>query len=155
MTPDEAVETYEHLFAFAFRLLCQPGHKLLTKNQLQTELQAPSITKADRAIVELVRGELQQMAVRVGTVETAMARQVNEVSSLKQTVERISKSLGFDAAFALTAVSVSTELPDLVSPYAPREALIDQLLARAQADGVVAIVAEPGSGKTPKLLSGL
>lgn len=148
----EAVETYEHLFAFVFRLLCLPGQKLLTKNRLQTELQTPSVTKADRAIVELVRGELQQMAVRVGTMETAMIRQAKEVTSLKQTVERIGKSLGFDAAFALTAIPLSTEVPDMVIPCAPRDTLIEQLLMRAQANGVVAIVAEPGSGKTQALL---
>jgi hypothetical protein len=152
MTSEEPVETYEHLFAFAFRLLCQSGQKLLTKNQLQTELQTPSVTKADRAIAELVRRELQQMAVRVGAMETVMAHQAEEVAALQQTVQRVSKALGFDAAFALTAVSLSTELPDLVIPGAPREALIDQLLTRAQSDGLVAIVAEPGSGKTQAIL---
>ena len=151
MTPEEASQAYEHLFAFVFRLLCQPGQKLLTKNLLTTELQAPTVTRADRAIVQLVRSELEQMAARVGTMEAAMVHQAKEMASLTQTVEFIGKSLGFDAAFALSAVSLSTELPDLVSPCAPRQTLVDQLLARAHADGVVAIVAEPGSGKTQTL----
>ena len=58
---------------------------------------------------------------------------------------------GFDAAFALSAVHYRLNLPDLVSPCAPRQALVDQLLAQAQANGVVAVVAEPGSGKTQML----
>jgi hypothetical protein len=152
VTPDEASQAYEHLFAFVFRLLCQPGQKLLTRSQLTTELQAPLVTPSDRAILELVRNELGQMTVRVAAVETAMAQQASEVAALKQTVGLIGKSLGFDSAFELSAVSLSTELPELVSPRAAREGLIDALLSRAQVDGVVAVVAEPGSGKTQVLL---
>ena len=75
------------------------------------------------------------------------------MASLTQPVEwHQQMARGFDAAFALSAVSLSTELlPDLVSPCAPRQALVDQLLAQAQANGVVAVVAEPGSGKTQML----
>jgi hypothetical protein len=155
MTPDQATQAYEHLFATVFRLLCQPGEKLLTRTQLTRELQAPSATPADRAIMELVRNELAQMIARIVTVETTMAHQAGEVTALKQTVELIGKSMGFDSAFALSAVSLSTQLPDLVNPCAAREVLVDELLSRAQANGIVAVVAEPGSGKTQTLLLGV
>lgn len=150
--PDEASQAYEHLFAFVFRLLCQPDQKLLTRSQLTAELQAPLVTPADRAILELVGNELGQMTVRIAAVENAMSYQAREVATLKQTVGLIGKSLGFDSAFALSAVSLSTELPELVSPRAAREELVDSLLGRAQVDGIVAVVAEPGSGKTQILL---
>ena len=75
VTPEEAAETYEHLFAFVFRLLSQPGQKLLTKSQLTAELQAPTVSKADRHIVQLLKSELQQITLRVGTMETAMVHQ--------------------------------------------------------------------------------
>ena len=42
VTPDDASQVYEHLFAFVFRLLCQPGQRLLTRSKLTTELLAPS-----------------------------------------------------------------------------------------------------------------
>ena len=152
LTPTDASQTYEHLFAFVFRLLCQPGKKVLTRNQLTAELQARSVTQADHAILELVKSELEQMSARIVAVETAMTHQANEVTTIKQTVGLLGKSLGFDSAFALSAVSLSTELPDLVSPCAAREELVDGLLSRAQTDGIVAVVAEPGSGKTQVLL---
>jgi hypothetical protein len=152
MTPEESNQAYEHLLAFVFRLLCQPEKKLLTITQLTTELQAPSVTVADRAILQLLTNELGQMTTRISTVETAMAHQANDVTTLKHTVELIGKSIGFDFAYALSAVSLSTDMPDLVSPCTARETLIDGLLSRAQAHGMVALVAEPGSGKTQLLV---
>lgn len=132
-------------------VVCQPGLKLLDRSQLTTELQAPSVTQADRAALQLIRNELGQVTARVVAVENAMAHQVNEVAALKQTVGLIGKSMGLDAAFALSAVSLSTEVPELVTPFAGRDALIHDLLGRVQADGIVAVVGEPGSGKTQVL----
>lgn len=152
MTPEESNQAYEHLFAFVFRLLCQPGKKLLTINQLTTELQTPSVTQADRAILQLVTNELGQMTMRIDAVETAMAHQAKDVIDLKYTVGLIGKSVGFDFPYALSAASLSTDLPDLVSPCATRDTFVDGLLSRAQADGMVALVAEPGSGKTQLLI---
>jgi hypothetical protein len=152
MAPEESNQAYEHLLAFVFRLLCQPGKKILTINQLTTDLQTPSVTLPDRAILQLLTNELGQMTTRISAVETAMAHQTNDVISLKHTVELIGKSIGFDFAYALSAVSPSTDLPDLVSPCAARKTLIEGLLSRAQAHGMVALVAEPGSGKTQLLV---
>jgi len=152
VTPDDASQVYEHLFAFVFRLLCQPGQRLLTRSKLTTELLAPSVTQADRAILELVRNELGQMTVRIAAVEATMAHQVNEVATLKQTVGVIGKSVGFESAFGLSAISLSTDLPELVSPRAARDVLVDDLLSHAQGVGMAALVAEPGSGKTQLLV---
>ena len=152
LTATEAKDGYEHLFAFVFRLLCQAGKKLLTADQLATELRTPSATEADRRVMQLVRNQLYQMALRIGAVESAMAHHANDVTALKQTIELIGKSLGFDSAFALGAISLSTEPPELVDPSAKREALVDEVLTRAQAGGTVALVAEPGSGKTQLLV---
>src|SRR5207244_8832024 len=58
----------------------------------------------------------------------------------------------YDSAFALSAVSLSTDVPDLVTPRTTRDALIDGLLSRVHTDGMVALVAEPGSGKTQLLV---
>jgi hypothetical protein len=152
MTEVEANQTYEHLLAFVFRLLCQPGKKLLTINLLATELQTRPVTKDHHAVLQLIRNELDQMSERVDAVETSIARQASEVIALKQTVGLIEKSFGFDSAFALSAISVSTDVPELVSPCAARDALIDKLLSRAQGDGLVALIGEPGSGKTQLLV---
>jgi tetratricopeptide (TPR) repeat protein len=151
-TAEEANQAYEHLLAFVFRLLCQPGKKVLTINQLATKLQTPSLAQADRAIVQLVRNELAEMALRIDAVETAMTLQANDVTALKQTVGLMDKSLGFNSGFALSALSPSTDLPELVSPCAARDTVIDGLLGRARADGIVALLAEPGSGKTQLLV---
>jgi tetratricopeptide (TPR) repeat protein len=153
ISQDEKKKVYEHLFAFVFRLLCQAGRKVLTIRQLTTELQ--SVSPADSAILQLIRNELDQMSLRIGTVEAVVVQQANDVTALKQAVGLVGRSFGFDAAFALSAVSLSTELPDVVNPCAPRAALVDGLLARVQADGAVALVAEPGSGKTQLLLLAL
>jgi hypothetical protein len=152
LKPEEANQAYEHLFAFVFRLLCQPGKKLLTVDHLTTELQTPTVTQLDRMVLQLVRNELEPMTVRIVAMESAMDHQANDVYALKQSVGLIGKTLGFEQAFAISAVSLSTDLPDRVSPCAAREKLVDVLLRRAHADGIVGLLAEPGSGKTQLLL---
>lgn len=147
---EEKKNVYEHLFAFVFRLLCQPSEKILTTSQLKTELQIA--TPADLAILQLIRAELGEMSTRLASVEATVAHQGHNVDALKQTVGLIGKSLGYDSAFALSAVSLSTDVPDLVTPRTTRDALIDGLLSRVRADGMVALVAEPGSGKTQLLV---
>jgi tetratricopeptide (TPR) repeat protein len=153
-TPEETKQVYEHLFAFVFRLLSHPGKKLLNISHLTAERQTPW-TLADRDILQLVRNELEQMAQRIDAVETAIAHQAKDVIALRHTVGLIGKSFGFNSAFELSAVSVSTQLPDLVNPCAARGTLVDDLLSRAQADGTVVLVAEPGSGKTQLLVLAL
>jgi len=150
MAAEEKENVYEHLLAFVFRLLCQSGPKILTTSRLKTELR--SATQADLAILQLVRDELGEMSMRLASVEATVAHQEHDVAALKQTVGLIGKSLGYDSAFALSAVSLSTDVPDLVSPRTTRDALIDSLLTRVQSDGMVALVAEPGSGKTQLLV---
>ncbi|MGB7592937.1 MAG: ATP-binding protein [Terriglobia bacterium] len=92
------------------------------------------------------------MDLRIAAVESAMVHQVDEVNTLRQTIELIGKSLGFDPTFALGAISLSTAPPELVDPCATRQVLVDHLLARVQADGTVALVGEPGCGKTQLLV---
>lgn len=101
MAADEKENVYEHLLTFVFRLLCQPGSKILTSAQLKTELQ--SATPADLAILQLVRDELSEMSMRLASVEATVAHQEHDVAVLKQTVGLIGKSLGYDSAFALSA----------------------------------------------------
>ncbi len=150
MAAEEKENVYEHLLAFVFRLLCQSGAKLLTTGLLQTELR--TATPADLAILQLVRNELGEMSMRLASVAATVAHQEHDVAVLKQTVGLIGKSLGYESAFALSAVSLSTDVPDLVSPCTTRDTLVDGLLTRVQTDGTVALVAEPGSGKTQLLV---
>jgi hypothetical protein len=153
MTAEERMSIYEHLLAFVFRLLCSPGPKILTAIQLRAELQPA--TASDLAILQLVRNELGEMSVRIASVEATAVRQEREIAAIKQTVGLIGKSFGFDSAFALSAASLSTDVPDSVSPRAERDALVAALLNRAQTDGIVALSAEPGSGKTQLLILAL
>jgi len=134
MAAEEKKNVYEHLLAFVFRLLCQPGAKHLTTSQLKTELR--TATPADLAILQLVRDELGEMSMRLASVEATVAHQEHDVAALRQTVGLIGKSLGYDSAFALSAVSLSTDVPDLVSPRTTRDALIDGLLTRVRIDKV-------------------
>ena len=150
--PEDASQAYEHLFAFVFRLLCQPEGKHLTVEALAAELQTPVVTQADRAVLQLVKNELEQMTARIASVETAVAHQAKDVTALKESVGLIGRTVGFESDFALGAVSLSTESPDPVKPRAAREKLVNVLLSRAQANGIVALVAEPGSGKTQLLI---
>ena len=145
-------QIYEHLFAYLFRLLCQSGKKLLTIDGLAKELETPSVAPADRGILRLVRDELSEMRQEISSVKTAMVQQVNELGVLKQTVGMLGQGIGIDPLFALSAVSLSTDPPELVVPCARRDSDIRDLLARVQLNKVVALVGEPGSGKTQFLL---
>jgi hypothetical protein len=148
---DEAKPVFQHLFAFVFRLLSQPGPKLLTIDGLSNELQAPTIPPNQRGIIIAIREELDEIKQDVSAVKASLAHQGEDMNNLKQTVEMIGRSYGFENVFALSAATLSTDLPELVSPRAGRQALVGELLFQAQSDGAVFLLGEPGSGKTQVL----
>ena len=147
----DAVPVYTHLFAFVFRLLTKPGPKVSTIDALAAELASPSIPPNQRGILDEIKGEIEALKKDVGSIKRRLDLQNDEVNVLKQTVEMIGKSYGFENVFALSAATLSTDVPELVSPRADRRVLVDALLARVEADGVVVLVGEPGSGKTQLL----
>jgi hypothetical protein len=131
-TAEEANHAYEHLLAFVFRFLCQPGKKVLTINQLATELQTPPLTQADRAIVQLVRNELAEIALRIEAVETAMTLQANDVTALKQIRLTTLKLQGRSTASTATSLAEieSVIRPDLLPENfitELRQALVDEI----------------------------
>lgn len=147
----DAKSVYAHLFAFVLRLLTKPGPKILTIDSLAVELASPSIPPNQRGILDQIKGEIEGLKKDVGAIKRSLDLQNTEVSVLKQTVEMIGKSYGFENVFALSAATLSTELPELVVPRASRQVLIDSLLTRVRKDGVVLLLGEPGSGKTQLL----
>jgi tetratricopeptide (TPR) repeat protein/energy-coupling factor transporter ATP-binding protein EcfA2 len=147
----DTVPVYTHLFAFVFRLLTKPGPKVLTIDALDAELASPSIPPNQRGILDEIKGEIEALKKDVGSIKRRLDLQNTEVNVLKQTVEMIGKSYGFENVFALSAATLSTDVPELVSPRANRRVIIDSLLARVEADGVVVLIGEPGSGKTQLL----
>ena len=65
-----------------------------------------------------IKQELDQIKEDVSTLKTGFALQGKDVNTLKQTVEMIGKSYGFENVFALSAAALSTDIPELVSPRA-------------------------------------
>jgi hypothetical protein len=147
----EAALVYEHLFAFVFRLLTKAGPKVLTIKGLAEELAAPTIPVNERGIIEAFRCEIEALKKDVIAIRKRLDIQGTEVSALKQTVEIIGRTYGFENVFALSAATLSTDVPELVTPRANRQALIDSLLTRLETDGVILLLGEPGSGKTQLL----
>jgi hypothetical protein len=139
---------YEHLFAFVFRLLSQRGRKRLTMESLAAELIDPAVTPSDLVVLQSIRAELDQMNKRIATVESAVAHQAKDVNVLKQSVELIGKTVGFEPSFLLTTMTFTTGAPELVSPCLPREKAVSEILDRLHSNGSAILVAEPGSGKT-------
>jgi hypothetical protein len=148
---DEAMPVFQHLFAFLFRMMSQPGPKILTIEGLSKELEAPSIPPNQRGILVAIRAELDQIKEDVSTLKTGFALQGKDVNTLKQTVEMIGKSYGFENVFALSAAALSTDIPELVSPRAGRKSLVDTLLTKVEKNEIVLLLGEPGSGKTQVL----
>lgn len=151
VSPAEAAPVYTHLFAFVFRLLTKPGPKILTIPALTDELAKPSIPPNQRGILDIVKEEIELLKRDVGAIKKRLALQDTEVNVLKQTVEMIGKSYGFQNVFALSAATLSTDVPELVTPRASRQALVGSLLARVGTDGAALLLGEPGSGKTQLL----
>jgi PAS domain-containing protein len=147
----EAAPVYAHLFAFVFRLLTKAGLKVLTIEGFAAELATPTIPLNERGIINAIKGEIEALKKDVSAIRKRLDLQGTEVSALKQTVEIIGKTYGFENVFALSAATLSTDVPELVTPRANRRALIDSLLARLEADGAVLLLGEPGSGKTQLL----
>jgi tetratricopeptide (TPR) repeat protein/energy-coupling factor transporter ATP-binding protein EcfA2 len=147
----EAAPVYTHLFAFVFRLLTKAGPKILTIEGLAAELAAPTIPLNERGIIDAIRGEIEALKKDVSVIRKRLDLQGTEVSALKQTVEIIGRTYGFENVFALSAATLSTDVPELVTPRANRQALIDMFLTRLETDGSVLLLGEPGSGKTQLL----
>jgi tetratricopeptide (TPR) repeat protein len=147
----EAAPVYAHLFAFVFRLLTKAGPKVLTIEGLAAELATPTIPVNERGIIDAIRGEIEALKKDVRAIRRRLDLQGTEVSALKQTVEIIGRTYGFENVFALSATTLSTDVPELITPRANRQALIDSLLKRLEADGAVLLLGEPGSGKTQLL----
>jgi tetratricopeptide (TPR) repeat protein len=144
--------TYEHLFAFVFRLLCQPGSKRLTSEMLAAELLNPAVTPSDIEVLRSVREELDQINKRITSVEGALPLLVKDVNVLKQSVGLIGKAFGHETTFSLTTISFSLGAPELVSPCLPRKKPVSEILDHLRKRGSAVLVAEPGSGKTQLLL---
>ncbi len=147
----EAAPVYAHLFAFVFRLLTKPGPKILTIEGLAAELNAPTIPQNERGIIDAIRGEIETLKKDVSSLRKTLDIQGTEVSTLKQTVEIIGRTYGFENVFALSAATLSTDVPELVTPRANRQALVDSLLTRLNEVGAILLLGEPGSGKTQLL----
>ena len=147
----EVAPVYTHLFAFVFRLLTKPGPKILTIEALAGELAAPSIPPNQRGILDTIKKEIDLLKQDVWAIKKQLAIQDSDVKVLKQTVEVIGKSYGFQNVLALSAATLSTDLPQLVTPRASRRTLVDSVLARVETDGAAILLGEPGSGKTQLL----
>jgi hypothetical protein len=147
----EAAPVYKHLFAFVFRLLTKPGAKILTKATLTDELAAPSIPSNQRGILNVIKEEIEILKQEVGAIKKSLALRDADVNALKQTVELIARSYGFQNVFSLSAATLSTDVPELVMPRASRLALVGSLLAQVETDGAALLLGEPGSGKTQLL----
>ncbi|WP_142988207.1 ATP-binding protein [Granulicella rosea] len=147
----EAAPIYAHLFTFAFRLLTKAGPKVLTIEGLAAELATPTIPLNERGTIDTIRGEIEALRKDVSAIRKHLDLQGTEVNALKQTVEIIGKTYGFANVFALSAATLSTDVPELVTPRANRQALIDALLTQQEADGALLLLGEPGSGKTQLL----
>lgn len=142
---------YEHLFAFVFRRISSSGVKCLTVNELESELRASSVSIDEAKILGSIRSRLDQLSERVSVMESAFQQQAGEVNLLREAVEALSKRFGLEIGFALGAISVSTDLPDLVTPCAQRRDLVAAILDRVEKQRLVMLIGEPGSGKTQLL----
>ncbi len=147
----ETASVYAHLFAFVFRLLTKPGPKVLTIEGLASELSVPTIPQNERGIIDAIREEIEALKKDVSSLRKTLDIQGAEVSTLKQTVEIIGRTYGFENVFALSAATLSMDVPEFVTPRANRQALVDSLLTRLDEAGAILLLGEPGSGKTQLL----
>lgn len=67
--PDAALELYQRLFLHVFKLLGRAGPKLLSREDLQQQLELSPLTDADRAVLREVTTRLRAFAAKVAALE--------------------------------------------------------------------------------------
>ena len=149
---EEAGLLYEHLVAYIFRSLSKRGRRPLTLSDLAETCARPIRTAGDAELIALIRAQIAENSARLDEVESSVAMQSTELATLQQAVQQLNRSLGLNAAFAISAAAFSTEVPEHVTPRVSRSRVVRAIRDKLNSLGVSVLVAEPGSGKTQLLL---
>jgi hypothetical protein len=81
----EAEQLYERLFLFAFKRLCEPGVKRLTRPELQQQLSAATLSATDHATLARLTQCFAVVRLKVDQLEAALSSVSNEVRQLAHT----------------------------------------------------------------------
>ena len=149
---EQAGRLYEHLVAYVFRRLCQKGRKLLTCAELAKERSRSMKQTRDEELIQLIRAQMEETNARIEAVESTVVMQANQLATLQHAVQLLNRSMGLSAAFAISAVTFSTEVPEPVHPRVCRPRVVLEVQEKLKSHGITVLVAEPGSGKTQLLL---
>ena len=148
----EAGFLYEHLVAHVFRSLSRKGRAPLTAADLAATCAERIRTAKDDELITLIRADIAQTNALLEEVQSTVAQHSTELTALQQAMQHINQSMGLVAAFSISAVSFSTEVPDPVSPRVSRSRVVNVVREKLENLGAAVLVAEPGSGKTQLFL---
>lgn len=116
--PAVADEVYARLFLRVFKLLSSPGIKLLTAEDLKTELALTPLTPADRALLLRLHTEFSNFELRIFTIEQEMSALKERTSELSNRQDELSSRQTATESFIYSAPGATS----------PGKALFDRTL---------------------------
>ncbi len=150
LKPEEVEILYGSLFLHVFKLLTTRKQKLLKYSDLEDQY-VGKLTQADVKLL-IALAELRDVSTRVGAVESQLA-QIED--TVRKNLQLAAAAAGLNIFPGLASsqveygrVAISLEGPDLATPFLNRLLITQQLVDELQANRFVAVVGEPGSGKT-------
>jgi hypothetical protein len=145
---EAAQQIFERLFLYVFKCLARSGAKRLTPTELTQEIQTKVVSHTDHALFLGIRRELDEVLARVANIEKQMTQTRQELGGLNAVVGAIASREGLVAGFEFITLGISVDPPDPVSPSIPRQEAVNSVLEAIATKTLVAIIGEPGSGKT-------
>ncbi|MGL6194977.1 MAG: hypothetical protein ACRC2T_09170 [Thermoguttaceae bacterium] len=127
----QATELYQRLFLVVFKLLCQKGQKRLTSELLEQVFTTPTLSEADRQILQQLQNSVADHEYRITALE------INTLAKQEQI-----------SVFDVVPYLPSTSPPFLPDCVAKRQPTIDRVAQEVENASWIAIHGNCSSGKT-------
>ena len=143
----EGATKYRDLLAYVLKLLSQPGIKRITSEDLRNELQNRSVARIDSTYL-VIANELSSLHLKVESLEQAQKSNEKSLSVLNEKLQAISETQETAVTIQLGTIHLNTSPPPPVSPLAPREMVVREILNELSQKFWVHLIGGSGTGRT-------
>ena len=151
----QAEELYARLFLSVFRLLSQPGRKVLTVEERERQLAMPTLSANDHAVLELLKDMHRKLEERVSELEHRVDTQglqqllqEEHLANIDQQIAQLAREQGIDVAIAYTDVTPILDIPPLVEHASLRTETVRNLKREVEVHSWTAMYGNASTGKT-------
>ena len=116
----QAEGLYERLFLHVFKLISQAGLKQLTPADLTEVIARPTLSVADRALLDGVVGRLTHLESRVERSELERRQQGEIIARLDSRVQELANQQGVLASIHYLVEDIDLQIPPACAHFCPR-----------------------------------